>query len=152
VKYIIAKNNVSSKEIRARMEYIYDLFHIYTLKDNINSTKDIIVLKTIPESAIDLYMIVGHDRRTDEYIRDNYKKIKESNIVVIACNTSKFSSLKLLKNKNIFLPKNGGIIDFYDGTNYGFDFNTTDEEIMLYRNKNRNLYKMLNDTFERRII
>lgn len=68
MKYIIAKNNVSSKEIRARMEYIYDLFHIYTLKDNINSTKDIIVLKTIPESAIDLYMIVGHDRRTDEYI------------------------------------------------------------------------------------
>lgn len=152
MKYIIAKSNVNSKEIRARMEYIYDLFHIYTLKDNINSTKDIIVLKTIPASAIDLYMIVGHDRRTDEYIRDNYKKIKESNIVVIACNTSKFSSLKLLKNKNIFLPKNGGIIDFYDGTNYGFDFNITDEEIILYRNKNENLDKMLNDTFERRII
>lgn len=152
MRYIITKSNVSNKEIKARMEYIYDLFHIYTLKDNINSTKDIIVLKTIPESAIDLYMIVGHDRRTDEYIRVNYKKIKENNIVVIACNTSKFSSLKLLKNKNIFLPKSGGIIDFYDGTNYGFDFNITDEEIILYRNRNEKIEKMLNSTFERRII
>lgn len=152
MKYIITKSNISSKEIKARMEYIYDLFHIYTLKDNINSTKDITILKTMPESAIDLCIILGHDRRTDEYIRANHKKIKENNIAVIACNTSKFSSLKLLKNKNIFLPKNGGIIDFYDGTNYGFDFNITDEEIILYRNRNEKIEKMLNNTFERRII
>lgn len=152
MKYIIAKSNVSNKEIKARMEYIYDIFHIYTLKDNINSTEDITILKSMPESAVDLFMILGHDRRTDEFIRASYKEIRENNVVIIACNTSNFSSLRLLKNKNIFLPKNGAIISSYDGKNYGFDFNITDEEIILYRNRDKQLVNMLNNTFERRRI
>lgn len=152
MKYLITKSNISSKEIKARMEYIYDLFHIYTLIDTVNSNKDITILITIPENAVDLFMIIGHDRRTDEYLRNNYKRIKENNIVVIACNTLRFSSLKLLKNKNVFIPKNGKLIDFYDGTNYGFDFDITDEEIILYRNRNEKFENMLNNTFERRII
>lgn len=150
MKYIVTKRDVSNAEIEARMKYIYDLFHIYTLVDTINSDKDITILTTIPENAVDLFMIVGHDRRTDEYLRANYKNIKEKNIVIIACNTSRFSSLKLLKNKNVFIPKNGGIIDFYDGINYGFNFNITDEEIILYRNKNQDIEIMLGNTFQRR--
>lgn len=150
MKYIVTKRDVSNAEIEARMKYIYDLFHIYTLVDTVNSDKDITILTTIPENAVDLFMIVGHDRRTDDYLRANYKNIKEKNIVIIACNTSRFSSLKLLKNKNVFIPKNGGIIDFYDGINYGFNFNITDEEIMLYRNKNQDIEIMLGNTFQRR--
>ena len=150
MKYIVTKRDVSNAEIEARMKYIYDLFHIYTLVDTVNSDKDITILMTIPENAVDLFMIVGHDRRTDEYLRANYKNIKEKNIVIIACNTSRFSSLKLLKNKNVFIPKNGGIIDFYDGINYGFNFNITDEEIILYRNKNQDIEIMLGNTFQRR--
>ena len=149
MKYIIAKSNISNTEIKGRMEYIYDLFHIYTLIDSVNSNKDITILTTIPENAIDLFMIVGHDKRSDEYIRTNYKKIKERNIVIIACNTSRFSSLKMLKNKNIFTPKNVGIIKFYDGINYGFDFDITDEEVILYRNRNEKMEKMLRNTFKR---
>ena len=141
MKYLITKSNVSNAEIEARMKYIYDLFHIYTLVDTVI---------TIPENAVDLFMIVGHDRRTDEYLRANYKSIKEKNIVIIACNTSSFSSLKLLKNKNVFTPKNGGIIDFYDGMNYGFNFNITDEEVILYRNRNEHIEIMLSNTFQRR--
>lgn len=150
MKYIVTKRDVSNAEIEARMKYIYDLFHIYTLVDTVNSDKDITILTTIPENAVDLFMIVGHDRRTNEYLRANYKNIKEKNIVIIACNTSRFSSLKLLKNKNVFIPKNGGIIDFYDGINYGFNFNITDEEIILYRNKNQDIEIMLGNTFQRR--
>lgn len=150
MKYLITKSNVSNAEIEARMKYIYDLFHIYTLVDTVNSNKDITILITIPENAVDLFMIVGHDRRTDEYLRANYKSIKEKNIVIIACNTSSFSSLKLLKNKNVFTPKNGRIIDFYDGMNYGFNFNITDEEVILYRNRNEHIEIMLSNTFQRR--
>ena len=150
MKYLITKSNVSNAEIEERMKYIYDLFHIYTLVDTVNSNKDITILTTIPEKAVDLFMIVGHDRRTDEYLRANYKSIKEKNIVIIACNTSRFSSLKLLKNKNVFIPKNGGIIDFYDGKNYGFNFNITDEEVILYRNRNEHIEIMLSNTFQRR--
>lgn len=150
MKYLITKSNVSNAEIEERMKYIYDLFHIYTLVDTVNSNKDITILITIPENAVDLFMIVGHDERTDEYLRANYKSIKEKNIVIIACNTSRFSSLGLLKNKNVFVPKNGGIINFYDGINYGFNFNITDEEVILYRNRNEHIEIMLSNTFQRR--
>lgn len=150
MKYLIVKNNLTNEEIIGRKDYIYNLFQIYTFKDNINSTLDTTLLKSVPENAINLFMIVGHDRSTDEYIKNHYKEIVEDNIVIISCNTSKFKNLNLLKNKNVYLPKNGKIIDFYDGKNYGFDFYITDDEIMLYRNKNKNLEKMLNDTFERR--
>ena len=87
MKYIVTKRDVSNAEIEARMKYIYDLFHIYTLVDTVNSDKDITILTTIPENAVDLFMIVGHDRRTDDYLRANYKNIKEKNIVIIASNT-----------------------------------------------------------------
>ena len=46
--------------------------------------------------------------------------------------------------------KNGGIIDFYDGMNYGFNFNITDEEVILYRNRNEHIEIMLRNTFQRR--
>lgn len=150
MKYLIIKSNVSNAEIKARMRYIYDLFYIYTLVDSVNSNKDITILTTIPENAIDLFMIVGPDKRTDEYLQANYKRIKEKNIVIIACNTFRFSSLGLLKNKNVFIPRNEGVIDFYDGINYGFNFNITDEEIILYRNRNKDMELMLSNTFKRR--
>ena len=83
MKYLITKSNVSNAEIEARMKYIYDLFHIYTLVDTVNSNKDITILITIPENAVDLFMIVGHDRRTDEYLRANYKSIKEKIVLLL---------------------------------------------------------------------
>lgn len=151
MRYVIAKNNVSNSEIKARMEYIYDVFHIYTRID-ISSSKDVVTLVSIPENAIDLLMIIGHDRTADYYIITNFHKVKENNIVVIACNTLYFLGIKLLKEKNIFLPYNGRLVNFFNGENYGFGFSITDEEIILYRNRKENLEEMLKNTFERRII
>ena len=148
MKYILAKSNVSQEEIKERMEYIYDIFHIYTLKDNTFSNENITVLKSIPENCIDLLMIIGHDRSTDKFLIDNYRKIKESNIAIIACNTCKFLSLQYLKGKQVYLPQKGGIISCYDGRYYGFPFDVTDEEILLYRNRNENLDEMLKKAFK----
>lgn len=149
MKYVVLKRNVESTEITERMKYIYDTFRIYTIIDNVNSSKDITVLKSIPDFSIDLLMIIGHDRSTNEYLKTHYKNIKEKNVVIIACNTLSFSSLKLFKDKNIYVPHNRGIINFYDGENYGFNFNITDEEIMLYRNREEKLENVLNKTFEK---
>lgn len=150
MKYVITKSNVSNKEVSARMEYIYNLFQIYTFVDKKKTNENITILKSIPEDAIDLCIIVGHDKRTDEYLKENQKKIKEKNIIIIACNTSAFSSLSSFKNKNIFTPQNGDMVNLYDGKNYGFNFDITDEEISLYRNKNESLDVMLMKTFKRR--
>ena len=60
---------------------------------------------------------------------------------------------KLIDLKAVYCQltnKNGGIIDFYDGMNYGFNFNITDEEVILYRNRNEHIEIMLSNTFQRR--
>lgn len=149
MRYLIVKPNISEKEILARMEYIYDVFNLYTLKDSLNSAEEIVVLQSIPKTTIDLFMIVGHDRKTDDYMKTHYKEIQENNIVIIACNTSKFKCLDLFKNKNVYIPKNKNIISSYSGQRYGFDFEITDEEIMLYRNRSKDIEKMLKNTLER---
>lgn len=155
MRYLICKKDVSNREIYARMKYIYDLFHIYTFKDNKNSNENITTLVSIPTNELDLLMLVGHDPITNNYIINNINCIPENNIIVISCNTMKIRNLKYIKNKkkflykNIFLPKKLEEINYYDGTEIGFDFDITNEENILYRNRKMNFYSMIATALER---
>ena len=149
MRYLIAESNIDAEELSARIKYIYSTFHIYILKDNSNSTNEITVLNSIPLKELSLFFIVGHDKRTDEYLKKNYKDIYEKYIVIISCNTKYFKSLKLLNNHKVFLSQNKKIIKQYDGKLYGFKFNMTDDELLLYRNRRNKLEVMLDKTLER---
>ncbi|MBR0492070.1 MAG: hypothetical protein IJJ82_08560 [Clostridia bacterium] len=149
MRYLICKNNVSNTEISARMKYIYDLFHIYTFKNSKNCSKNIIELNSIPTNQLDVIMIVGHDPVTNNYIINNIDDILENNIIVISCNTRKIRNLKDTKNKKIFLPKKTGKIEYYDGTEVGFEFDITDEENILFRNRKKEFYSMITSALER---
>lgn len=150
MRYLICKNNISNEEIVARIKYIYDVFHIYTLKSNKNYNEKIVALSSIPKNQPDILMIVGHDPITNEYIIENIDKIPEKNIIILSCNTSKIRELrKNIKDKNIYLPKNSGKIKYFDGKEVKFGFDVTNEEIILYRNRKVKLEKMILKAFER---
>lgn len=149
MRYLICKNNIQHEEIKERQKYIYDVFHIYTFVDTKNSSKKVIVLKSMPYTSIDLFFVIGHDKSTDEYLKENYKKIQEKNILIISCNTKYFSSIKLLTNKNVYIPREENIVNTYSGNDYGFRFDITDEEIRIYRNRNKELEEILNKIFRR---
>lgn len=148
--YLICKNNISLKEIEERQKYIYDVFHIYTFIDTKSSNKNLVILKSMPDNIIDLFFIIGHTNLTNDYLKENYKNIKERNILIISCFTKYFSSIKFLKSKNVFIPTNGNIVKTYDGGNYGFDFEITDEEIQMYRKRKKNLREILNTIFKKK--
>lgn len=149
MRYLICKKDVSNQEINARMKYIYDLFHIYTFKDSKNSDENITVLVSIPTNELDVLMLVGHDPITNNYIINNIDYIPENNIIVISCNTGKIRNLKDIRDKKIFLPKKTEKIDYYDGAEIGFEFDITDEENILYRNRNMEFYTMITTALER---
>lgn len=150
MRYLICKNNVSKEEMVARMKYIHDVFHVYTLKSNKNSNEKIVALSSIPKNQPDVLMLVGHDPITNDYIIQNINKIPEKNIIVLSCNTSKIRGLrKNIKDKNIYLPKDSGEINFFNGKEVKFEFDVTDEEIILYRNRKENLEEMILKAFER---
>ena len=147
--YLICKNNITEQEIDSRRKYIYDVFHIYTFIDTKNSNENVIVLKSMPYTDIDLFLITGHNNTTNKYIEQHYKEITEKNVLIISCYTKYFSSIKLLKDKNVYTPIGGEETKTYLGEHYGFDFEITFEEIRLYRNRKLNLEELLNKVFRR---
>ncbi len=149
MRYLICKNNVSNEEVIARIEYIYELFHIYTLKDNKNSDRDITVLNSIPTHQPNILMIIGHDPLTSNYIIQNIVTLPEKDIIIISCNTKKIKQLKNIHDKNIYLPNNSTKVNYCKGKEIGFGFDITDEEIMLYRNRKEDIYTMLDNSLER---
>ncbi len=150
MRYLICKNNISNEEVTARIKYIYDIFHVYTLKSSKESNKEITVLKSVPDNQPDILMLIGHDPITNNYIIKNINKIPEKNIVVLSCNTKKIrKSIKKLKNKNIYLPREQGKINYFWGKEIKFEFDITDEEVILYRNRKENIEKMILKAFER---
>ena len=122
---------------------------LYILFATKNSNKNLVVLKSMPYTAIDLFFIIGHNNSTDNYLKQHYKEIEEKNILIIACYTKKFLSIKLLKNKNVYTPIKEEIVEIYSGEDYGFKFDITDEEILLYRNRRKDLEEILNKIFRR---
>ncbi len=94
-------------------------------------------------------MIIGHDPITNNYIIQNIDTLPEKDIIIISCNTKKIKQLKNIYDKNIYLPSNSTKVNYCKGKEIGFDFDITDEEIMLYRNRKENIYTMLNNSLER---
>lgn len=151
MKYVILFQDIKSDELIARMRYIYDVFKLYTFVDNRKSSDGIIVLNSFPTTSLDLIFIVGHDKQVDAYLQKYSKNISEKYIVIISCCTYEFKSIKHLSNHRVFIPKNGKEVKRFDGNNYGFGFDITDEEILLYRKRKKELDVMLNEVFERRM-
>ena len=149
MRYLICKNDVTENELYARMKYIYDVFHVYTSLDCNCSNENIVQLVSIPTDALDLIVLIGHDSMVKSYLLKNILKMPEKNIVVSACNTNELYCLGSIKNKNIYLPRNKGIIRCYDGGKVGFDFDITDEENMLYRYKDMTFNEMFENVLER---
>ena len=148
MRYLIFKKYITNEEITSRMKYIYDIFHVYTFVDNKNSNRDMIVLNSIPRKELDILFIIGHDEKVNSYVVNNIDTIYEKNIIAVTCNTKKIKKMSSSNGKKIYLPNNENIINCFCGKNKGFDFDITDEEVMLYRNKNINFKKMLSNTFK----
>ena len=147
MRCLIFKEEVDIDEVADRIKYIYEVFNIYTFKEF--KKNNYILLNSIPKGQLDLLLIIGHDPDANDYVIDNIYKIKEKNIIVISCNTQRIRNGKNLNNKNIYLPKQRNNVNCYDGHDIGFEFDITDEEVMLYRNRRQNFSDMLDEVFEK---
>ena len=151
MRYILIKDSVSNEEINERIKYIYDVFHIYTYVDRDYSSNGLITIKEFPSNFLNLLVIVGHFPNTIIYLLNNIKTIKEKNILLLTCYTDLFDLKKVSKkyNKTIFVSKSSDEVNYYNGCKYGFNFDITHEEILMYRYKNEEFYNSLNNVFER---
>ena len=130
MRYLLDKR--MEKELNFRRKYIYDIFHVST---KIINHKQFIVLVGIPEDIIDVCFIVGHNNFVQRILQQ--KKFKEKNLVAITCQARIKIMDFYLPNHNLLIAKLDecdpkGYVNLYDGKEFGFDFDPTESEILLY--------------------
>ena len=125
MRYIVLDKR-NSKEILERKKYVEQTFNIYIiLKKNVDYAEWV----SIPESDIDLLMIVGHCDKVYNYLKNN--KINEKNIVLVTCLLGKLKDFKIT-NKNIYISKNkNGYTDVFDGKNWNFNFDISESSLLF---------------------
>ena len=130
MRYLLDKR--MEKELNFRRKYIYDIFHVST---KIINHKQFIELVGIPEDIIDVCFIVGHNNFVQRILQQ--KKFKEKNLVAITCQARIKIMDFYLPNHNLLIAKLDecdpkGYVNLYDGKEFGFDFDPTESEILLY--------------------
>lgn len=131
MKYLIQQE--FSKEIPAREQYIYDVFHLWIIPFRIENK--FIFLNSIPSHALDNFLfIIGHNYDVAYFLKSH--NIREDIIVAITCDGTVNFSKKYLPHKKLFLPfqNNNNCAALLNGSLYGFDFDLTESELLLYNN------------------
>ncbi|OUN26523.1 hypothetical protein [Blautia sp. An81] len=144
MRYLL--QNCFSNELTARQQYIEKSIHLWCFPQT--SIAGFEQLVSIPSTSLDVFFIVGHNIAVSLYLRSN--NISEKTIVAITCGgTIDFSWCKSL-NKDIYFPKQNsyGYANLLKGNMFGFKFDLTESEILLYNTrKNPNFYDRLDTCF-----
>ncbi len=143
MRYIFL-NEISKSEKELRQKYLYDTFKLFFIELNGNKHIEFV---SIPSNANDCILIYGHNNKVNNFLNSN--TIAENKILLITCNKDLTIPYKIRK-KEIHISKNNSEITYcYDGRQYGFDFDVTDSEILLFRYRNSNFCEQINRSFER---
>ena len=141
MRYIILKGNVSPEEIKARQEYLYDIFKIYTLPFY---RKNYVELKSLPEYYGNVIFVNGHNNRVYQFLLNETPN--EYNIVLITCYCGSVRKTNF-KDKAMFFTDT--ITDRLNGEEYGFNFEITNSEINLYNCPYSSVEDKIKYSFER---
>lgn len=140
--------NCMRDELIARKNYFYETFHLWLVVNFYND--NYIRLVSMPTNCLDILFIIGHNTFVKKYLK--FHKITEERIVAITCDgTIRFSSLKL-PGKTLYIPHQNkqNYADLLDGNLYGFDFDLTESEILLYNtNQSIDVLQRLETTFRK---
>lgn len=146
MRYLLQKNYQS--EFSSRKDYLYDIFKLWFIQTG--EEQDFIVYTSIPShSYSDFLFIVGHNFPVKFLLLDTY--ISEKNIVAITCDGGcNFKKLRMI-DKNLYLPfqNRDNLVDLLSGTKFGFNFDLTESELMLYNSPaNLSLEKRIEMSFQ----
>lgn len=117
-------------ELNDRMRYVYDVFSLYVIHKK--TEHGFIILESVPSTAVDVLLIVGHDKAVRNLLYNNVINVHEKNIVIISCNVYP-SKYFISIDKRIFISNhNKGYTERRHGIDYGFSFDISDSELDLY--------------------
>ncbi|SHJ80464.1 hypothetical protein SAMN02745136_00923 [Anaerocolumna jejuensis DSM 15929] len=138
-----------SHEMLARKKYIFDSMHLWTRLIPYN--EEFLCLEGFPVKELDIFFILGHNYKLKNFINQNLSDIYENTIVAITCDGSiDFSSINVI-GRRFYIPyqnKVNNLAYLLNGSEYGFEFDLTESEIIFYNSKkDPNIISRLNSSF-----
>lgn len=140
-----------SNEMLARKKYLFDSLHLWTKLIPYN--EEFLCLEGFPIQELDIFFILGHNYKLKKFLTNNLRDIYENTIVAITCDGTVGISSINVHGKNLYIPyqdKLNNLAYLLNGSEYGFDFDLTESEIIFYNTKkNPNIINRLNSSFLR---
>ena len=133
MRYLIQASFKS--EVPGRKKYLYKIFKLWFLPTE--EKNGFITFTSIPASCYpNILFIVGHNYNVYDYLVRN--TVAETTIVAITCVGSYFYKELNISDKAIYVPFQNqyNLVDLLSGQEFGFDFNLTESEILLYNSPN----------------
>ena len=147
MRYLIPNN--MSNEILARKKYLFDSLHLWTKLIPYN--EEFLCLEGFPVQELDVFFILGHNYRLKKFLTYHISYIYENTIVAITCDGAVGFSSVNVNGKNLYIPyqnKVNNLAYLLNGSEYGFEFDLTESEIIFYNSKkNPNILSRLNSSF-----
>lgn len=148
MRYLIPRS--MSNEMLARKQYLFESVHLWTKLISYN--EEYLCLEGFPVQELDIFFIVGHNYRLKNFFINNLSEIYENTIVAITCDGKIGFSKININRKNLYIPhqnKVNNLASLLKGSEYGFDFDLTESEIMFFNSKkDPNIISRLNSSFQ----
>ena len=135
-------------EVIARQKYFYETFNLWLIiRANEPAYSELV---SIPAYSLDILFIVGHNSFVKNFLQQH--EIQEKRIAAITCDGTVHVSALKIPDKIFYIARQNkwGYADRFRGEHFGFDFDITESELLLYQtNKADKLSKRLEDSFYR---
>lgn len=135
------------EEIPARITYYQETYGVYMSLGRWNNE---ILLQSMPLTyAEDILIIVGHNRWANSFIEKRISELRESKIVLVTCQRNYHFERFTKYNKRIYIARQkNGFAHLRCRTNFRFDFDPTDSEIISYRlNKKYSVWENIEKSY-----
>lgn len=133
-------------EVISRQKYFYETFNLWLIiRANEPAYSELV---SIPAYSLDILFIVGHNSFVKNFLQQH--EIQEKRIAAITCDGTVHVSTLKIPDKIFYIARQNklGYADRYRGEHFGFDFDITESELLLYQtNKADKLSKRLEESF-----
>lgn len=134
-------------ELRARMEYLYKVFHMWFYLDGV--VEDFIQLRSMPDIEKGICFITGHNFQVAELL--DQKTLEADVLVLNTCFPKQFSKYtSSFRKMYICRPTdNNGQAKVHCGEDYGCHFEVLDSELDLAKSKKESTIDRIKESYLR---
>lgn len=144
IEYIVFEKYISRSERNEREMFLKAIFNFDFISIK---HRNYYSFKSIPLNKTKILILFGHNFKINNFLAKYRKKI--DTLIIISCKIDE-KLIEKLNISNVYVTYNENQkTDYFDGSQWGFNYEITKEEIRLYNNRKLNILDNINKCFRR---